>query len=76
MLRRVGRAALATAAVTIVGAGAVPRADASPVSAPTGAKHSTSVAAVSSAATALPVETRATAMRFIVNDDLTITRLD
>ncbi|WP_145228909.1 hypothetical protein [Rudaeicoccus suwonensis] len=71
-----GRAALATAAVTIVGAGAIPRADASPVSAPSGVKHSSAIAATPSSAAALPVENRATAMRFVVNDDLSISRLD
>ena len=78
-LRRTGRTLLGSAAILIVGAGAIPTASASAAGVASGlkhvpAQHATHGTAVSPSA--LPSETRASAARFRVGDDGSLTRLD
>lgn len=78
-LRRTGRALLGSAAILIVGAGAIPAANASAAGVATGLKHTSAQHAAHGAAvspSAIPVETRESAARFRVNGDGTLTRSD
>ena len=78
-LRRAGRTLLGSAAILIVGAGAIPAASATAAGVSTGLKHTSSQHATHGAAvspSALPSETRASAARFRVGADGTLTRLD
>jgi len=72
LLRRAGRAVLGGAAILIVGAGAMPAAQASAAGVATGLKHLSSQQAghpAGTSPTALPAESRAAAARFVVGKD-------
>lgn len=78
-LRRAGRTLLGSAAVLIVGAGAIPAASATAAGVSTGLKHTSSQHATHGSGvspSALPNATRASAARFRVGADGTLTRLD
>ena len=78
-LRRAGRALLGSTAILIVGAGAIPAASASAAGVSTGLKHTSAQYATHGSAvtpTAIPSQTRASAARFRVGADGTLTRLD
>lgn len=78
-LRRAGRTLLGSAAILIVGAGAIPAASATAAGVTTGLKHTSAQHATHDASvspSALPSETRASAARFRVGDDGSLTRLD
>lgn len=77
-LRRVGRALLGTAAVFVVGVGALPAVEATAAGVATGVKHVSAqhVAAPSAVdPSAIPAETRAAAARFVVGQDGKLTRV-
>ncbi|RNI19901.1 hypothetical protein EFY87_15895 [Flexivirga caeni] len=78
LLRRVGRAALGSAAILIVGAGAIPAADAAAAGVAGGlklvsAQHSVHESGVSPSS--LPTESRASAARFVVGENGKLTRV-
>lgn len=76
VLRRTGRAVLGGAAILIVGAGAMPAADAAQAGVTGGLKHTSSVTRqVGVSPSALPVENRASAARFVVTKDGKLDRL-
>jgi len=78
-LRRAGRAVLGSAAILIVGAGAIPAADAAGAGVTTGLKHVSALhssQAADHSPSALPAESRASAARFVVGEDGSLTRTD
>ncbi|MBB2893310.1 hypothetical protein [Flexivirga oryzae] len=78
-LRRAGRSVLGSAAILIVGAGAIPAADAAGAGVATGLKHISAQHSSQDAKlspSALPAESRASAARFVVGEDGRLTRAD
>ncbi|WP_265442980.1 hypothetical protein [Flexivirga meconopsidis] len=77
-LRRVARGILGGAAILIVGAGALPAADASAAGVSTGLRNIATTHSVAGGVSpsALPAESRAVAARFVVDEDGKLVRLD
>lgn len=78
LVRRIGRVLLGSAAILIVGVGAIPAADAAGAGVAGGlklisAQHSTEAPGTSPSA--LPAESRAAAARFVVGEDGKLTRV-